>query len=124
MGLVPEVLAGAVGKVIGVSDGQDGRRGLPREASAFEGAGGEGEIPSVKHALREGGGCGLDTKVAEHGIRLPAAKQHDGLGADIGTEESSGSAGAEGASGDLGREDASAQFLLAGSVLEGVGDAG
>ena len=35
LGLVPEVFAGGVGEVIGVSDGQDGRRGLPREASAF-----------------------------------------------------------------------------------------
>ena len=45
--LVPEVLVGGVRVVVGVSDGQDGCRGLPREASAFEGAGGEGEVPCV-----------------------------------------------------------------------------
>ena len=66
----------------------------------------------------------MDTQVAEHGVGLPAAKQHDGLSAYIGTEEGGRSARAEGACSDLSREDAGARFVQAGGVLEGVGDVG
>ena len=53
----------------------------------------------------------MDAQVAEHGIRLPAAKQHDGLGANIGTEEGGRSARTEGARGDFRGEDTSARFV-------------
>ena len=50
-----------------------------REAGALEDTGCKGKVSSVKHELGVGGGCGLDAQVAEHGVGLPAAKQHDGL---------------------------------------------
>ena len=34
----------------------------------------------------------MDAQVAEHGIQFPAAQQHDGIRADIGTEQSGSAA--------------------------------
>ena len=57
------------------------------EAGALEDTGSEGEVSSIKHELGVGrGGC-LDAQVTEHGVGFPAAKQHDGFCADIGTEK-------------------------------------
>lgn len=46
------------------------------------GAGGEGEGPGLEHAFRKVGGVGErgHSKVAEHGVRLPAAKELDDVG--------------------------------------------
>ena len=38
-------------------------------------------------------GCGgLDVQAAEHGSQFPVAKQHDGFGANVGTEQGCGAA--------------------------------
>ena len=59
------------------------------EAGALEDAGSEGKVSSIKHELGVGrGGC-LDAQATEHGVGFPAAKQHDGFCADIGTENGS-----------------------------------
>ena len=42
----------------------------------------------------------MDAEVVEHGIRLPAAKQLDGVGVYVGAEESGGAARPQGAGGD------------------------
>ena len=48
----------------------------------------KGVVAGIKHTLgvvvREG--VSLDAQVAEHGIRLPAAKELDGILGDVGAE--------------------------------------
>ena len=58
-----------------------------REAGSFKDTGSEGKVASFKHELGVGRCSCLDAQVSEHGVRLPAAKQHDGFGADVGTEK-------------------------------------
>ena len=57
----------------------------------------KGVVAGIKHTLgvvvREG--VSLDAQVAEHGIRLPAAKELDGILGDVGTEQGSGAARSE-----------------------------
>ena len=50
----------------------------------------------------------LDAQAAEHGVRLPAAKQHDSFGSDVGTEQGGGAARTQGTGGDFLGEDAKA----------------
>ena len=37
----------------------------------------------------------MDSEVAEHGVRFPAAQEFDGVGVDAGTEQGSGATGVE-----------------------------
>ena len=86
--------------------------------------GSECEIASIKDELGVSGcGC-LDTQAEEHNIRFPAAKQHDGFGANVGTEEGSGAAQSELAGGDIGGRDAHGRFVSTARVLKGIGDVG
>ena len=71
----------------------DGRRGLERGLSVTEGLRVEGKVTVGKHLAREGLGHGLDAQVTQHGVGLPAAKEHDGVFIDIGTEECGGASG-------------------------------
>ena len=48
----------------------------------------------------------MDPKVAQHGVRLPAAQELDGVGVDIGAKKGRGSARAQGVGGDGLRRDA------------------
>jgi hypothetical protein len=65
---------------------------------------------------------GLYAEVAGHCIRFPAAKEHDGILVDIGTEQGGGSARAEGASADELGINASAAVAGGGGMAQGVGD--
>ena len=47
---------------------------LLRKATLCIGAWREGECAMCKHLAGECGGCSLDSKVAEHGVRFPASK--------------------------------------------------
>ncbi len=62
----------------------------------------------VEHALRElvAVDGSLYPEVPEHGVRFPAAQEHDGVTVDVGTEEGGRSARAEGASREFGVADA------------------
>ena len=66
----------------------------------------------------------MDAQVTEHGVGFPAAKQHDGLGADVGTEQGGRAAWTQRTGGDLVGEDAGGGFVHLCRVLDGVGDAG
>jgi hypothetical protein len=86
--------------------------------------GGESEGTGVDHALSKfgGEGMGLYPEVPEHGIRLPATQELDGVGVDIGTEEGGGAARAQGASRDRVWGDPSFVLNLGSSMTKGVGD--
>src|SRR5512137_2916019 len=90
---------------------------LEAESLRVESVGTVGE-----HVLGEAGRESLDAKIAEHGIRLPAAQEHDDIAVNISTEEGSGTTRAEGTGADEGRVNASGGFTGPGSVAQGVGD--
>ena len=60
------------------------------------GAGGEGVVTGVEHAVGVIGGVGArrDVEVTQHGIRFPAPEELDGVGIDAGAQEGGGAAGA------------------------------
>ena len=66
----------------------------------------------------------MNAQVAEHGVGLLAAKQHDGFCADTGTEHDGGTARTEGAGSDLFGEDTSVGFVNFSRVLDRVRDVG
>ena len=66
----------------------------------------------------------MDAQVTEHGVGFPAAKQHDGLCANIGTEKGGGTARTEGAGSDLFGEDTRVGFVNFGHMLDCIGDVG
>ena len=69
--------------------------------------------------------CGrLDMKVMEHRVRLPAAKELDGVLIHASAEEGSGATRAERPSQDEGRVNAGGLLEEAGGVSEGVADVG
>ena len=79
----------------------DRRGSLYRKVPIAEGLRYEGEAAAVQHALGVVGvvGSGLDTKVLEHGVGLPATEKFDSAGVDPGAEQGGSAAGPEGASG-------------------------
>ena len=81
-------------------------------------------VPMVQHVLgiSVGDGGGLDAEVAEHGIGLPAAKEADGVGVNVGTEEGGGASWPEGTGGDLIGGDPGLMFDHLGGMAKGVGD--
>ena len=115
---------GLVEQVFGGGELGDFDGGFVREASALEDTGREGKVSSVEHELGVGRGGGLDAQVAEHGVGFQAAKQHDCLCADVGTEQGCGTAWAQGLGGDFGGEDAGVDFVHHGRMLDDVGDVG
>ena len=66
----------------------------------------------------------MDAEVAEHGIRFPVSKQHDGLCTNVGTEQGGGAARPQRLGGDFGGEDAGVNLVHASRMLDGVGDVG
>ena len=86
----------------------------------------EGVAPMIEHELGEVGleVGSLDAQVAKHGIRLPTAKELDGVRVHACTEEGSGTTRAEGAGRQEGGVDACDVGEGVGSVAEGVGDIG
>ena len=78
----------------------------------------------VEHGLGEGRGCCLDAQVPEHGVRFPAAKEHDGICAGVGTEEGGGSARPKRAGREERGGDAGLVFEGGSGVAESVGDEG
>ena len=75
----------------------NGRRSLGREGTISKPTRGKGVAAMVQHLLGVVGrlGVSLDAQVAQHGIRLPAAKEADGIGVNGGTQEGSGTTGTE-----------------------------
>ena len=71
-------------------DCMNGNRSLKRRLLKAEGLRVESVGTVGEHALGEASREGLDAKIAEHGIRLPAAQKHDDIAVDIGTEEGGG----------------------------------
>ena len=67
---------------------------------------------------------GLDPEGPEHGVRFPAAEEHDGVAVDIGAEEGGGPARAERAGRHLVGVDAGDGVDVSGGVPEGIGDMG
>jgi hypothetical protein len=65
---------------------------------------------------------GLDAEIAQHGIRFPAAKEHDGVLVDIGTEQGCSSARAERTGADELGIDAGAAVAGNGGMAQGIGD--
>ena len=65
--------------------GGDRRSGLLGEAPGFKVGGHEGVGAVVEHALGELLGVDgvLDPEVPEHGVRFPAAEEHDGIAVDV-----------------------------------------
>ena len=82
-----EPLQDSVAQVFGGGELGDLKRSFVGEAGMLEDTGRESKVSSVKHELGVGRGGGLDVQAAEHGNGLPAAKQHNGFCADIGTEQ-------------------------------------
>ena len=81
------------------------------EAGTLEDTGRESEVSSVKHELGVTGGGDLDAEAVEHGIGFPASKQHDGLRADVGTEQGGCAAQPQRAGSDFGGEDTRVGFV-------------
>ena len=106
--------------------GGDRSGGLVGEAPGFKVGGHKAVGAVVEHALGEllGVDGGLDLEVPEHGVRFPAAEEHDGIAVDVGTEEGRGPAGAEGAGRHLGMVDAGDGFDGLGGMPKGIGDVG
>ena len=102
----------------------DLRWGLLGEATGFEVGGHEGVGAVVEHALGEllGVDGSLDPEVPEHGVRFPAAEEHDGVAVDVGAEEGCGPARAERAGRHLVGVDAGDVVDVVGGVSEGVGN--
>ena len=69
---------------------------------------GEGEVARSPHTVGVAGGkgVGLNTEVAEHGVRAPSPKELDGVGVDTGTEQGGGPTWSERPGRDQGRVDA------------------
>ena len=111
-------------QLVVVEQGGYGGRRLHREATGSVRAGCEGVRAVVEHELGELGSSCLYAEVAEHCVRFPAAKQHDGVGASVGTEQGRSPAGSKRASRDELRVNASHVLDGAGSVAWGVGDEG
>ena len=86
----------------------------------------EGVAPMIKHELGEVGleVGSLDAQVANHGIRLPTAKELDGVRVDSGTEEGSGATRAKGAGRQERGVNARDVSEGVGSMAEGIGDIG
>ena len=84
---------------------------------------GEGETSMAQHVASEvvGRSGGLYPKVAEHGVRLPSAQEHDVVGANVGAEEGSGPTRAQGAARETGGLNASGGRSAGGSPAQGVG---
>ena len=99
-------------------------RGLLREASSSMDAGREGVGAVVQHELRIVVGMrgSLDAQVAQHGVRLPAAKELDSVFVDASTEESSGPTRPQGTGGEELPVYASVAKQVLGGVLEGIAD--
>ena len=98
--------------------------GLLREASGSIDAWREGVGAVVEHELSIVVGMrgSLNAQVAKHGIRLPAAKELDGILVDTGTKESCGSTRPQGPGGEELPVDASVTKEVLGRVLEGIAD--
>ena len=94
------------------------------ELGRSEGLGCEGVGAGVEHTLGEvaGMGCCLDAKVAEHGVRHPAAKELDVVAVDSGAQKGGGASRAQRFGGEQGRVDAGDVFGVCGGVAKGVGD--
>ena len=119
-----QACAGLVMQVFGSGKLGYFKRSLVREAGPLEDTGRKSEVSSVKHELGLGRGGGLDAQVAEHGVRFPASKQHDGLCANVGTEQGGCPARTQRAGGDFGGEDARVGFVCFSRMLDGIGDVG
>ena len=64
----------------------------------------------------------MDSEVAEHGVRFPAAQEFDGVGVHAGTEQSGGAAGAEAAGTEQSGVNAGLGPECASTCTEGCGD--
>ena len=86
----------------------------------------EGEAATFKHLAGEvvHDGLGLDVKVAEHFIRMPAADEADGVMVDLGTEKGHRAAGAKGAGTDVCGKEAKGRANGMDGKLEGGHDVG
>ena len=81
----------------------NGRGHLSRRVPVVVVLRGEGETSMAQHIASEvvGRSGGLYPKVAEHGVRLPSAQEHDVVGANVGAEEGSCPTRAQGAARDV-----------------------
>ena len=95
-----------------------------RDLARQRGAGGEGVGAGLPHPLGKVRrvGVGLDPEVPQHGIRLPSAKERNGILVDVGTEQGSGTPGSQGPGGKETGRNAGGILDGAGSVADGVGD--
>ena len=64
----------------------------------------------------------LDTEVTQHGVRLPAAQELDGIRVNAGTQQCSGPTRPQGPGGDQRRVNTGLVLDLKGGVAESVGD--
>ena len=60
----------------------------------------EGVVAVLDHEGGLAGGCGLDAKVAKHGVGLPAAQKLDDVWVHVGTEQGGGTPRTKGAGRD------------------------
>ena len=97
-------------------------RDLAREG----GAGSKGVGAGVPHPLGEvrGVGVGLDPEVPEHSIRLPSAKERNGILVDVSTEQGRGTPGTQGPGGEEAGRNAGGGLDGTSGVADGVGDMG
>lgn len=84
----------------------------------------EGVVTRCPHALGVAGreGVGLNSEVAEHGVRAPSPKELDGVGVDPSTEQCRGPTWSERPGRDQGRVDAGVVLHLEGRMAESIGD--
>ena len=99
-------------------------RGLLWEAAGSVDAGSEGVGAVVQHELSIVVGMrgSLDAQVAKHGIRLPAAKELNGILVDPSTEKGGGTTRSQGTGGEEPPVYAGVAKEVPSRVLEGIAD--
>ena len=80
----------------------------------------EGVVAVLDHEGGLTGGCGLDSEVTEHGVRLPATQELDDVWVYVGTEQGGGATRSEGARGYEAGRDASSMLKCESSMPEGI----
>ncbi len=102
--------------------GSDGCRSFAGHVAGLECLWMEGVGAMGEHLLSKGLGGSLGAEIPEHGVRSPAAQQHDFVRVDVGTEEGCGPTRTEGAAGYQVGDDACVVLNSLCSKPEGFGD--